>query len=390
MKKRKPNKKYNFVSILKFTFFILTVLVVLGALYFFVLSQLEELRKLEFSDSSIDEFLDSDRESGYGHDLPFTLIILTEFDGSTKEQVDGFVVVQLNTRSGTATVISIHPDIYFYSRVYCIDPDDSQLVRIKDLFVVGELETPPRPCAYTVYSMEELLAVRIDGFLWVKGENIADFVEVGKKNIPQEQLEDVKGFENWGSEWNQYWIGFLNSVSLWNIWKNRGVITHIESNMDVISMYNFLDDFKSIKSDQIYSVTVSDELLDEVVNNRGDVVSLVTEGAVDESLEDHLVDLAVEREQARVEIFNGSRVNGLGARYRRWIDNLGADVIRVQNAPGEWEKTTVYITDIEEFPYTLEKVTGLWGEDVKVIEERPDFITTGDIIIVLGLDFSQY
>jgi hypothetical protein len=46
------------------------------------------------------------------------------------------------------------------------------------------------------------------------------------------------------------------------------------------------------------------------------------------------------------------------------------------------------VTDRDEFRYTLDKIIGLWGNDLNIIEGRPDFITTGDIIVVLGLDFS--
>jgi len=92
------------------------------------------------------------------------------------------------------------------------------------------------------------------------------------------------------------------------------------------------------------------------------------------------------REQARIEILNGTSTAGFGARYERWIRHLGGDVIRVKNAPSTTEKSVIYVTDADEYGYTVGRIAGLW-EEVEIREGRPDFITTGDVIIVLGMDF---
>lgn len=384
----KNKKQSKFIRLIKVVFLVLVIGVVGSVLYKFVINQITELKKLEFSNSSKNELISSDQNPEYSQKKPFTLLFLVEFDSSLKDQIDGFLVVQLNPITQQATLLSIHPDVYMYSKVYCIDPDDTQLVRIKDLFVVGELQTPSRSCAYTLYSIEEMLAIPIDGYVYIDGDEIEEFVEMGSGERPDVALEGITGYQNWSEGWNDYWVDLLDSVSLIKIWRHRDIIADIESNMNVVDVYSFIEDFKSVKNDDISSVVIEDEQLEEVVNNKGDIVSLVTENAWDEALKDHLVDYLVDREQARIEIFNGSRIDGLGARYQRWVEHLGADVIRVQNAPGEWENTTVYVTNSEEFKYTLEKIKGLWGDELKIIEERPDFITTGDIIIVLGLDFS--
>jgi hypothetical protein len=391
MKKiRKAKNESKFWKLFRLSMVLFFMLLILGSLYYVISNQINELRSLEFSNHSSDQFLDSDRDIKYEHDKPFTLLLMIEYDGNQKEQIDGFIVIQLNSVSHSATVVSIHPNIYINSQVYCIDPDDTKFVRIKDLFVVGELQTPSRTCSYAVYSIEELLAVHIDSYIWVTSDHLEDFIKLGKQDMSEELFEESSDYESSSEMWNEYWIDYFDSISLWRVWKNRDVIPSIRSNIDVVSLYSFIDDFQSVKTDQIYSVFLSNEQLSEEVNNKGEVVDMVTEEAIDESLNGYLEDISVDREQARVELFNGSKINGLGARYERWLEHLGVDVIRVQNAPGEWEKTTIYVTDLEEFSYTLDKIIDLWGDDVKVIESRPDFITTGDVIIVLGLDFSEH
>jgi hypothetical protein len=233
-----------------------------------------------------------------------------------------------------------------------------------------------------------MLAVPIDGYLYIDGDSLDRFVQMGSGVRPDDMLDGVNGYQKWAEIWNEYWIDFLGSVNIFKIWRHRDVISSLESNMSVVDLYSFVESFKSVNSDNIFSVVVEDNELEEIVNNRGDIVSLVTGSSWDNVLKDYLSDDLVDREQARVEIFNGSQIDGLGSRYQRWIDHLGADVIRVQNAPGRWDNTTVYVTDRDEFRYTLDKIIGLWGNDLNIIEGRPDFITTGDIIVVLGLDFS--
>ncbi|MFH1547517.1 MAG: LCP family protein [bacterium] len=384
----KNREKY--LKILKYVIWIIGFVIILGVLYYFISSQISQLKKLEFSSNFSNEFIESDRDVSYSRSKPFTLLFLVEYDGNQKDQIDGFVIVQLNYESRSATVVSIHPNTYLYSTVYTIDPADTNLVRIKDLFVVGGLETPPKTCAYAVYSIEELMAIHVDGYIWVPSETLSGFLQLGRKEIPTELFEEDMEYEEWALNWNEFWVDYFDSVSLINIWRNRDVISQIYSNMDVISAFSFIDDFGTIKADNVFSVTLSQDQLQEQTNNQGDIVDVVTKGSVDKALNGYLQDLTVDREQARVEIFNGSKIDGLGSRYERWIEHLGADVIRVQNAPGEWEQTTVFVTDMDEFSYTLEKIVDLWGENIKVVERRPDFITTGDIIIVLGLDFSEH
>lgn len=390
MKNKKRNKNFKkdrgkIFKIIILAIFLISLLIIC---YEFVIRQVNELKKLEFSDRRVDQLLSIDRDPEYKSDEIFNLLITVEFNDSSKDQIDGFVVLQVNPNAQAATIISIHPDIYMYSQVYCLNIEERDLVRIKDLFVVGELQTPPKSCSYTLYSIEEMLALPIDGYLYVNEESLDKFIGLGNGVNPGVLLEDINSYEDWSEEWNNYWIDFFDSVSLLRIWRNRNVISSLESNMPVTDMYSLISDFKSVRNDEITSIYIEDDELEEIVNNRGDIVNLVTKDSWDEVLGEYLVDELVDREQARIEIFNGSMINGLGSRYERWIDHLGVDVIRVQNAPGEWEETTIYVTDLDDFAYTLSKIKKLWGEDIKIIEGRPDFITTGDIIIVVGLDFS--
>ena len=67
---------------------------------------------------------------------------------------------------------------------------------------------------------------------------------------------------------------------------------------------------------------------------------------------------------------------------------MGCNVVRYGNADKEYDQTTIYIVDPVRFENSLKVVNAILGKDVVIINERPSFLTTGDIIVVLGKNVS--
>lgn len=97
-------------------------------------------------------------------------------------------------------------------------------------------------------------------------------------------------------------------------------------------------------------------------------------------------------ERVQVEIYNATNLDGVASTFSRWLSNKGIDVIRIDNAPshvGEsCEKTKIYIpSGVSKFPLTFNIVNSVlmqYGyEDVEILSNRPDFITSGDIILLV-------
>ena len=98
----------------------------------------------------------------------------------------------------------------------------------------------------------------------------------------------------------------------------------------------------------------------------------------------NVLDRNLENERVRVEVYNGSGLTGVAYSFGRKITNSGCDVVRYENAPNMYTKTTLFIPDMESFKNAYEIVSDVIPVDFDIVEGRPDFMTTGDIVVILG------
>ena len=102
-----------------------------------------------------------------------------------------------------------------------------------------------------------------------------------------------------------------------------------------------------------------------------------------------VVDRELENERVRIEVYNGSEITGVASSLGRKIVNTCCDVVRYGNAPDLLEKTKVYLTDSEKFSKAFDVVKDILPVEFEVVEGRPEFMTTGDIVIILGGDIKR-
>lgn len=107
---------------------------------------------------------------------------------------------------------------------------------------------------------------------------------------------------------------------------------------------------------------------------------------IDQKLGPVLARDAVLREQARIEVFNGSGKSGLATLTRRLLTNQGAKVIRAGNAPEKYPQTTLYIRNPEQYAASIGLISEMLREKVVITEEAYPFNHTGDLVLVLGED----
>lgn len=110
---------------------------------------------------------------------------------------------------------------------------------------------------------------------------------------------------------------------------------------------------------------------------------------LDEDIQVVFIDYEIGKEQARVEVFNATNIQGLAGFRARWLQNIGVDVIRVGDTARQYQKTTIHTNAPQDFKSTIAGIERLFEEEVMVLEEEPPFVTTGDIIIVLGDNINE-
>jgi hypothetical protein len=348
------------------------------------------LKETEFSNEFANNFEEVNTYRPYNSQEVFTVLAIYDWEIDDRLQVNAVSVIQVDKNAPEIRIISFHPDLYFRPYEYgniVSSRHNNEIVKVKNLMTLGNLEVTPIPLTYTYYQMQELMAIKFDGYIFIDSTAEDTINDITQHSLPKEALQNSSDYANWAETMNNYWLESLRNVSLLRVLAVKGHLPLIKSNLTFEDWVFLIKDVNNIESDAVLNIKFEDAALIEVVDERGEIVDLLTEDAIDDVMVDFTGDIKVEREQCRVEVFNGSGVNGLGGRYGRWIDHLGVEVIRIGTAPGLQEKTVIYTTDKDEFDYTLNKIQKLWGEEIEIKQGRPDFLTTGDVIVVLGMDF---
>jgi len=60
-----------------------------------------------------------------------------------------------------------------------------------------------------------------------------------------------------------------------------------------------------------------------------------------------------------------------------------------ENAPNNVDNTIFYVPNKEEYNDSLSTIMEIFPGQYEIIEGRPSFMTTGDIVIILGKDISR-
>jgi len=107
---------------------------------------------------------------------------------------------------------------------------------------------------------------------------------------------------------------------------------------------------------------------------------------IDKDINNIFFDLKVFKEQARIEVLNGSGVRGLAFNRARWVRNIGARVIQVGNSYETVEKTSIYCQEPEKYQITIAELQRFLGDEVEVITKDYPNRHVGDIVVVLGVN----
>lgn len=286
-------------------------------------------------------------------------LVNTIFVFEKDEKILGIELITYSRDKKNLLRINVPTDIY-------VTEDSIDDFPISSIKSVGEFFEHGSGMEYTIAYMSDLLGMKIDNYVWLvdNSENVEDFRSK---------------------------LSILNI--LFDFGYSRELRGNIYSNLPILNLIkeiNFLN--QAIINYQHEEMDILDCCIEEVVIS-GDRKELKFKiSSFDDELTkyiDELVSREVEKERVNVEVYNGSNISGLASEYARKIRHTGCRILRFDNAPNIYDKTVIYVAEPKSYENSLALIHDVVGEDVEVIYGRPKFITTGDIILLLGTDVME-
>jgi hypothetical protein len=108
---------------------------------------------------------------------------------------------------------------------------------------------------------------------------------------------------------------------------------------------------------------------------------------VDNDIGSVFSDISIFKEQARIELLNGSSIKGLASNRARWVSNTGARIIKIGNSYESEKKTKIYCEDPSKFPKTISAIQRIFDGKAELINKDYYQRHIGDVIIVIGDDY---
>lgn len=361
--KTKFKKIYN-LKPLKILFLIVAFSL-LGYWFFIAYTTVRDIRVTDVvGESEIMEFADSEG-------IHRTLIIYEEPNTSEKNNLFMLAVIH-NFDTSEALIYHFPGDIYINDHFV------NQYISIQNLTYAGESYMYREKYAYAIRQIEEQMAINFDNYV-LFGSQIG-------KNF-------VSDSSNWGSSKEEV-LSLFSKLSFVNLmpryYKVHLFEEHFHSNMNFLEMYSKFQNIQGIVASDNYEYVNlgEDGFVVEKVLGSGKKAKILNTYALDESLRENL-DISrtkgLRGEHVKVEVYNGSDIPGYARTIARQIYNSGCRVIRFENTSVLYDETKIYVADKEKFSTGLDVVTSVVKE-ARIIEGRPDFLTTGDIVVVLGMD----
>jgi hypothetical protein len=157
-------------------------------------------------------------------------------------------------------------------------------------------------------------------------------------------------------------------------------LDNIETDLEKRELFHLFNFFRSLDKNFILRSYTSEK--GAIKGNSG---WIPINDSVDNDIQTIINNPRIIVEQARVEVLNSTDKPGVASRRARLLENTGFRVVRVGNASGEVDITTIYVDRAKRFEDTINELVNIFGEDnVRVVEADYQYRHVGDIIIVLA------
>lgn len=227
-------------------------------------------------------------------------------------------------------------------------------------FLYGESGYGPSSVEDLLVTVSDTLAVHLDGYIYLK-----DF-ELNKDNLLSLKSK-ISGLEN-----------LWKVVALPNF-----LTTQSRTNLSLLNLAKVYSVVSSIRKDKITFRELGEDFYQKQEVDGNQRLTVYKE-SLDNFLSKILRDPLIDKEAAKIEIKNGTGKSGLATRASRLVNNLGLEVVSVDNAEVEnVEKTLVINYSNKDF--TAKKLGSVF--DGEVINRPGEEGRRGDVVVVVGLNY---
>lgn len=298
---------------------------------------------------------------------------------NSKDQIS-FVSVFINN-SESAEILHYYIPGWVYMPDYSTSFDEE--VPVKNLIYAGDLLNPARKYEYAIWQIINLTGISIDSYVIVN-ENSASlncFSKLLDTSLDPDPfvIKRESFFRSYDATRCLFNENFINTLS-----------STVKTNLSLSELDSRIASIRDALNGRVYRIALNETAyLRDGVSKTGELIQKVNYLEADEVLQEYssvIRSKQLQMEQVKVEVYNGSSVSKAGERYARRIANSGCYVLRYGNAPVPYDKTNIIIMDEDKYSESLRLVEDIFAIEPEKTATRPNFMTTGDIILILGKD----
>lgn len=391
----------------------LLIIFLLGlAIYFYVYPLANALWKFNPVDGEQAQEQELEEQEWQSNERLAVLLIGVDDTHKYTNFVDSVTLLVLESDNSLG-IFALHPDLSGYS------PSLDEKVNIRTIFTTPAAKGQEYLIVKEV--VESVLALRIDNHiaLGVSGfkeitqhldpvsvtlaEDLVDpqakiELKQGDRLLqPDQFLPFISADEN-GKE--QQFFNELNFFSslITNLASPRSLLfapkiiesldEHIKTDLTKKEFFRLTWKLSKYRDDQIKIAYTQDESLYRASSFGVYPKYEAITSSIDEDLASILLNTTLLKEQAKIEVLNGSSVPGLASSRSRWIANSGGRVIQFSNSPERTEITRIYVNQPEKYPNTLNQIEKIFNYKVEYPEQEYRYKHLGDIVVVIGEEYN--
>jgi anionic cell wall polymer biosynthesis LytR-Cps2A-Psr (LCP) family protein len=364
-----------------------------------------------FTDSNLDV-----QNTWNGSDKMTILFIGIDTTTTNHKFVDHLSIYSLDPRENKLSIFILNPDIKVTQATIGYTLNYRTILNNREI-KGDKIET-------LIKSVENLLALKIDRYIMADKNNFSQFssylnpiqVYVPRDISDPDTTSLVNGFKaDWSKGQNLILPAnylefaasdnngrddqlerqeYLVEAMTLNVLGFRSLIympellnafqSNIYTNMGKWELINLMSRIVNLKAEDIRKGFLRENAYDKVVDIGFYETVSPDISAIDKDISNIFFDMKIFKEQARIEVLNGSDISGLATNRKRWIENIGGNVIHKGNSYEKEEDTKIYCAEPEKYSVTITELKRFLGSSVQLIDKEYPNRHVGEIVIVLG------